>query len=204
MSTASALDITKGQQTVQDLALAAAGPAGGLVSRVCTGAQWLAEGELWKCMESLAPTGVANLAKAVRFGTEGITTRSGDRAMSPDDLDALTLFMQAIGLPTNKITDRTRIMGQLIQHEQDLKDKRAVVYKRFAEARRDHDYKGMKEARQEFKHINEVAKKLGFGTVNVGQLYKSANNQRQRERNATGGVITRRSNVNWVTRASNQ
>ena len=204
LSTASALDITKGQQTVQDLALAAAGPAGGLVSRVCTGAQWLAEGELWKGMESLAPTGVANLAKAVRFGTEGITTRSGDRAMSPDDLDALTLFMQAIGLPTNKITDRTRIMGQLIQHEQDLKDKRAVVYKRFAEARRDHDYKGMKEARQEFKRINEVAKKLGFGTVSVGQLYKSANNQRQRERNATGGVITRRSNVNWVTRASNQ
>ena len=165
----------------------------------------MALGDYWKAMEQILPNGLfSNGLKAARFATEGLTTKSGDRAIMPDDFDGMDLFMQVVGLPTSKITDRNRIQSNLIRHENTFDADADKIRADFRDARRAKDWKGMQEARKEWMELNDRRKAMGFRAVPVSQLSKASNDQAKRERRSVAGVISDRSNAGYLKSRENQ
>lgn len=196
---------TDGRANAEALALQLAGPAGGIAARASEAYKWMALGDYWKAMEQILPNGLfSNGLKAARFATEGLTTKSGDRAIMPDDFDGMDLFMQVVGLPTSKITDRNRIQGNLIRHENTFDADADKIRADFRDARRAKDWKGMQEARKEWMELNDRRKAMGFRAVPVSQLSKASNDQAKRERRSVAGVISDRSNAGYLKSRKNQ
>lgn len=196
---------TDGRANAEALALQLAGPVGGIAARASEAYKWMALGDYWKAMEQILPNGLfSNGLKAARFAAEGLTTKSGDRAIMPDDFDDMDLFMQVVGLPTSKITDRNRIQGNLIRHENTFDADADKIRANFRDARRAKDQKAMRDARKEWKELNDRRKAMGFRTVPLSQLYKASNDQAKRERRAVAGVISDRSNAGYLKRVDNQ
>lgn len=171
----------EGKEFWQDLVVAAMGPSGSLGDRAFRALQYGYQGELYKGVETIAPTGVANVMKAFRFGTEGVTTKSGDVHIPGEDFTLGELVAQAAGLPPNKITDRTRVMGSLINHEKWYDEKQDQINRDFKKAFKDRDHRAMMEARKRHRELNERRREEGFKIVPMSRLTKTATDQRKRE-----------------------
>ena len=171
----------EGKEFWQDLVVAAMGPSGSLGDRAFRALQYGYQGEYYKGVETMAPTGVANVMKAFRFGTEGVTTKAGDVHIPGEDFTLGDLVAQAAGLPPNKITDRTRVMGSLIRHEKWYDEKQDQINRDFKRAFKERDRRAMMEARKRHRELNERRREEGFKIVPMSRLTKTATDQRKRE-----------------------
>ena len=171
----------EGKEFWQDLVVAAMGPSGSLGDRAFRALQYGYQGEYYKGVETMAPTGVANVMKAFRFGTEGVTTKAGDVHIPGEDFTLGDLVAQAAGLPPNKITDRTRVMGSLIRHEKWYDEKQDQINRDFKQAFKERDRRAMMEARKRHRELNERRREEGFKIVPMSRLTKTATDQRKRE-----------------------
>ena len=171
----------EGKEFWQDLVVAAMGPSGSLGDRAFRALQYGYQGEYYKGVETMAPTGVANVMKAFRFGTEGVTTKAGDVHIPGEDFTLGELVAQAAGLPPNKITDRTRVMGSLIRHEKWYDEKQDQINRDFKRAFKERDRRAMMEARKRHRELNERRREEGFKIVPMSRLTKTATDQRKRE-----------------------
>lgn len=182
----------------------AMGPASSIGAKAFTAAQYLSTGDFWKAFEQVAPTGVANVSKALRMGTEGWTTRSGDVVIPADEVSLFELALQGAGFTTSRMSDRNRITAGLVRHEEKfdaMADRIRQDYRKAAKAK---DNAGMREARVEWQKMNEARKRQGFRPVQVGSLVKAARDQRKREGRVVGGVVSDRSNRGYLERASDR
>lgn len=187
-----------GRQAWYEFVGNAIGPAGTLGAKVAEGLRYAGVGDYWKGLEQIFPTGLANVAKAMRFGSEGITTRAGDVVVPGESFTVGELIAQGMGVTTMKVSDRTRIMGNVIRHEESLDAEADRIRQDFRKATKDRDLKARKKAMDEWKELSETRKRLGFNALKLNQLTKAATDQRKRERRAIGGVVSDRGNRNYL------
>lgn len=187
-----------GRQAWYEFVGNAIGPAGTLGAKVAEGLRYAGVGDYWKGLEQIFPTGLANVAKAMRFGSEGITTRAGDVVVPGESFTVGELIAQGMGVTTMKVSDRTRIMGNVIRHEESLDAEADRIRQDFRKAMKDRDLKARKKAMDEWKELSETRKRLGFNALKLNQLTKAATDQRKRERRAIGGVVSDRGNRNYL------
>ncbi len=187
-----------GRQAWYEFVGNAIGPAGTLGAKVAEGLRYAGVGDYWKGLEQIFPTGLANVAKAMRFGSEGITTRAGDVVVPGESFTLGELIAQGMGVTTMKVSDRTRIMGNVIRHEESLDAEADRIRQDFRKAMKDRDLKARKKAMDEWKELSETRKRLGFNALKLNQLTKAATDQRKRERRAIGGVVSDRGNRNYL------
>ena len=194
----------KGRDGWYELVGNAMGPASSIGAKAFTAGQYLSAGDYWKAIEQIAPTGLANVSKALRMGTEGWTTRSGDVVIPADEVSLFELALQGAGFTTSRMSDRNRITAGLVRHEEKfdvMADRIRQDYRKAAKAK---DTAAMREARIEWQKMNEARKRQGFRPVQVGSLVKAARDQRKREGRVVGGVVSDRSNRGYLERASDR
>ena len=178
------------------------GPFGGLTLKAADGINYMGSGDYQKGLEQLLPSGLANISKAERFASEGITTKAGDVVMKPEDIGALDAFMVALGLPTKPITDRNFLNAAKFQYDEFYNEKASDIKREYVRAYKEGDNAGLSEAREEWKTLQEARAKNGYTKQPLSNLLKAPQEQRKRERNVTGGVQYNKANRGFVKKTS--
>lgn len=177
---------SEGEDFWKDLVVSAMGPTGSLGERALRSFAYASQGDWAKGAEAVAPTGIANLMKAIRFSTEGVTTKAGDVHIPGEEFTLFDGIMQAAGLPTNKTTDRNRIMGSLIRHEEWFDGQQSQLVHDYKEAWKARDSKSMMRLRREFLELNKLRREQGFKPAKMSVMTKAPIKQRKRELQGQG------------------
>ena len=178
------------------------GPFGGLTLKGADAVNYIGAGDYQKGLEQLLPSGLGNILKAERYASEGITTRSGDVVMKPEDIGAIDAFMVALGLPTKPITDRNFLNAAKFQYDEFYNEKASEIKRAYVDAYKEGDNEGLGEARTEWNKLQESRTKNGYTKQPLSTLLKAPQEQKKRERNVTGGVQFNKANRGFVQKTS--
>jgi hypothetical protein len=175
-------DIELSRDGYAKVVTAAMGPfIGGIMPKVVDGVAQMANGEYYKGIETMAPTGLGQAMKGYRAGTEGLTKRNGEVILSPDEITFFDAFMQGIGLPTNTITDRQFINRTEIKYEQFYNDRTSDIKRDYISAYKSGNSEAMEEARQDWRDMQDSRRKNGFKIQPMSDLFKAPQAAMKRE-----------------------
>lgn len=179
--------------------MGALGPfLGGLLPKFADGLDMIGKGDYWKGSEQLLPKGFADLSKATRQATEGMSQRNGDTVMQPDEISLLATLSQAVGLPSTTLTERSFRASSKFKAEEHFKARSAQVKKEYTEAYRSGDQSALRDARKEWEHLQGVRKDYGYKPQPMSELLKAPQEKAKREKNTAGGVQFNRNNQGFV------
>ena len=187
-----------GRSNFQAGLAAALGPWTSLGDKAMRSAQYFANGDPYKAVETSMPTGLSNAMKAFRYGTEGATSKGGDKLIGSDKFSAIDLFQQALGFTPKQITDYNRVKGSMFRHERAFGDMADQIHKDFNEARRSGDTKAMAKAREEWKKLQDQRYTAGFKRQSMSLLLKNASAQGKRDRTRVNGIAVDKNNRRFV------
>jgi hypothetical protein len=197
------LDLTN-RDALTKVYVAMLGPSAALSLKFADGLGMMRQGNFYKGMEMLLPNGVSNVLKAGRFATEGVTMRSGDTVMGPEEVTILDAAFQAIGLPTDVITDRQRIQKVVAETDQFYEDRAAQVKRDYTKAFKNGDSSGMQDAREAWQELQDARTRNGYSRQAMSVLFRAPMQQAKRERGTTGGVEFSKTNRSFVERIAAQ
>jgi hypothetical protein len=120
------------------------GPAFGVADRLTQGAKLISEGEVERGLERMAPSGVANVMKGVRFSTEGANTLRGDPISG--DISAWNAGAQFFGLAPAEYTRQLEINASIKTTERRALKERTKLLRDYYIAARVGDSEGMSDA----------------------------------------------------------
>ena len=192
-----------GKDIAQRAALSALGAAGSLGAKQMDAAMAAANGDFQRAVQNFLPTGLANVAKALKMGSTGITTKSGDVAIPSSEFTAGELVMQALGIPLSKTAERNRMLDTTIRHEKNFDARADKIRKAYKDAARNSDAKGMREARRDFEQLRKDMKAESLRPLPISSLTKSVKAQRKREANMVNGVAATKANREFLKKWSN-
>lgn len=174
------------------------GPSAALSLQMADGLGMMRKGELYKGMEMMLPNGVANVMKANRYLTEGVSMRNGDTVMGPEEISMVDAAFQAVGLPTDTVTDRQRVQKVVADTDTFYKDKSAQVKHDYVKAFKAGDSGAMQDAREEWMRLQDSRARNGYSRQPLSNLFRAPMEQRKRERNVAGGVEFNKNNRRFV------
>ena len=174
------------------------GPTANLGLKFADGVGLMAQGQYYKGLEQTLPNGVANLMKGTRFAAEGITMRNGDVVLKPDEISMLDAAFQAVGLPTNTITDRQFTQKVVKEFDKYYSERTTEIKGDYVKASRNGDSAAMAEARDEWVKLQEARVANGYKRQPYSELYRAPMEALKRERNTAGGVEFGKSNRRLV------
>jgi hypothetical protein len=190
---------TMSRQGYAETLAAAMGPFfGGLLPRAVDGVGQVMSGDLYKGMEQLLPSGVANAFKAVRFATEGVTMRKGDVVMPPEDVAFIDAVFQGLGLPTNTITDRQFVANAKRTYDDYYKSTESGLLRKYAVAYRSGDMAGIQQAREEWNRLQESRVRNGYSRQPLSTLLRAPQEMTKRENQTAGGVAFAKNTKRFV------
>lgn len=170
------------------------GPTVGLGLKFADGLGMMSQGDYYKGLEQMLPNGVANVLKSGRFATEGITMRNGDVVLKPEEISMLDAAFQAVGLPTNTITDRQFTQKVVKEFDKYYKQRDTEIKGDYVEASRKGDSASMGDAIDEWNKLQASRVANGYKRQPYSDLYKAPMAAIKRERNVSGGVEFTKSN----------
>jgi len=192
-------DIELSRDGYAAVAIGLAGPTiGGVLPRMADGAGLMAKGDLWKGAEQMAPSGFANFSKSMRFNSQGVTQRNGDVALSSDEIGFLDVALQAVGLPTNTIQDRTWLAGAKFDADKFYNERTTQLKRSYADAVESNDPEAMRDAREAWQSTQVARRELGYKVQPLQDLLKAPAEKRKREAGMQGGVATTKANAGFV------
>jgi len=176
------------------------GPFGGLTLKAADGISLMGQGDYYKGLEQLMPTGVANAMKGFRFATEGVTSRRDDVLIPAEDISFAEAFMVGIGLPTKQLTDKQFLQNAKFEYEKFYNDKASEIKRAYARAYR--SGVGLSDARNDWEELQQSRVRNGFKRQSLSVLLKAPQEQAKRERSVVGGVQTNKANRGFVRQTS--
>ena len=195
-------DAKTNREALLEYMLAILGPAGALVARGATAKDYFAQGDYYKATEQVAPSFLTNVMKTYRLFTEGYTSKAGDVLVKPEDYDMSDAALQLFGFQPKTISDRGRIQGSLLRHQEAFESEKTRIYMDFKKARRERDAAGMAAARRELADLSKRSQAQGLKRYTYKDMLSAARAQSKRERNAIGGVASTKSNRRFLEEAS--
>jgi hypothetical protein len=186
-------------------AMGFAGPfAGGLMPNMADGVGLMAQGDYYKGLEKFMPNVVANSMKGYRFVTDGVTNKTGDLLMSPEDVKWTDGLMQSVGLPTTNLTERSYRAEEMYKTNQFFQNTQKNLAHKYEQSFKNGDADGMQEARQEFLQLQNARAAHGFTRLPLTTLTKDVEAQRKRERAVVGGVEATKQNIGFARELEDQ
>ena len=170
------------------------GPTASLGLKFIDGLGLMSQGDYYKGLEQMLPNGVANVLKSGRFATEGITMRNGDVVLKPEEISMLDAAFQAVGLPTNTITDRQFTQKVVKEFDKYYKQRDTEIKGDYVEASRKGDSASMGDAIDEWNKLQASRVANGYKRQPYSDLYKAPMAAIKREQNVSGGVEFTKSN----------
>lgn len=196
-------DITLSRKGVYEVAgTLLTGPFGGLLAKSADGLSYMGQGDYYKGIEQMLPTGLSNVLKGARVATEGVTSRTGDITLNADEISFLDGFMVALGLPTKTMTDRAFLQNVKYEFDQFYNDRASEVKREYVRAYRSGDGEALNEARQDWAKLQESRARNGYTRQPLSTLIKAPMEQAKRERNTIGGVAVNKANRGFVKQTS--
>lgn len=193
--------LSDGKEGANALLVGLAGPAAGLFARGAEGVPYFMQGDYSKAVERLIPSGFANVAKAARFGLEGISTKSGDIMVPGEKVSWLDMVFQGAGLPSNTLTDRNALVGSELRHSEWASQQLTRIRRDYEKAMRAGDRIRMKAiVREDLGELNKARLKMGYTSIPAKQLLRAAISQRKREREAVHGIKATGTNREFLKR----
>jgi hypothetical protein len=174
------------------------GPTAALSLKAADALGLVGKGEYYKGLEQALPSGFANAMKGYRFATEGITMRNGDVVLSPEEVSMVDAAFQAIGLPTNTITQRQYRQNVEKEFDKFFQTKATEIKGDYVNANREGDSAAMAEARQAWQEMQDARAKNGYTRQPMSELFKAIMAARKREASVVGGVETTKANKEFV------
>lgn len=175
-------DLEASRDGYKDILLGVAGPfVGGTLPKALDGVGLIGNGDYWKGLEMLLPRGFADVSKAMRFGTEGITKRNGDVVLSGDDVGVLAASAQLFGLPTKSITDNQMLRNSQFKADEFYRDRTTDLKRDYVQAYRSNDIEKMAKVRAKWMETQDARRALGYKVQPLSTLLKAPQEQRKRE-----------------------
>ena len=190
------LDLSSRSGVESAMAAVVGGPAGSLGLRAADGLSLIRDGQYYRGVEQLMPTGVTNAMKANRFAAEGVTRRNGDVLISSDEISGMQTFWQAIGFQPAELAVRQfrdRVKRETDEKFQGRADKIRGQYLR---AKDDPEVRA--KAREQWVELQDARGEAGYRRQPLSSLFRSEQSQRERERNTVGGIQFNRDTRRFV------
>jgi len=190
------LDLTS-RSGVESAAFSAfGGPAGGLTLRAIDGLNLMRDGQYYRGLEQLVPTGATNAMKAYRQATEGLTRRNGDVLISPEEISGMDTFWQAIGFQPTELS--VRQFRDRVKREADDAFKTRADRIRGEYLRAKDDPETRADARDRWTELQDARVEAGYRRQPLSSLLRADQSQRERERNTLRGIQFNRDTRRFV------
>jgi hypothetical protein len=178
------------------------GPAASMGLKFADALDLISKGNYYKGLEMAMPNGVANVMKAYRFPTQGITMRNGDLVMSPDEVSMIDAGFQLVGLPTSTVTDRQFTQKVVAEFDKFYAERAKDIKASYVESSRASDSAAMAEAREDWQKLQESRVRNGYKRQPMSELFRAPIEARKRERSVVGGVETTKAKRRFVEQVS--
>jgi len=162
---------------------------GGLLPKVIDGIGLMTQGNYYKGLAALAPTGLGNAVKAFELLDKGVVKRNGDVVLSADDISTLDAMSQALGLPTNKITDKQFIMSSEFKADKFYSERTTELKTEYTQAFRKGDTEEMGDIRRKWEDTQLARVRNGLKRQPISELFRAPQEQLKRQRDIKGGIV---------------
>jgi len=149
------VDFQSGEAGAQDILMGLVGPAGTTGVNFFRAAEYFKQGDVLKGIEYSVPKGIRSVAESYRLATEGYTTKMGTVIVDPREMDARSLLLNAMGLPSSEINRIKWTRGQQFELEQYFNTESSKIRKQYIEATKKRDRASQAELRQEFRDLQK-------------------------------------------------
>lgn len=133
---------------VKNMVAGLLGPAVSQGLKVADGIGAIKNGDYYKGVEKMMPSGVANGMKAFRVANDGYTLKNGDVMFKPDDINGAVLALDALGLPSSQMKNMEWLRSQQYQIGKFYNDRSKTIERDYLKAFKDGDTDAMMEARE--------------------------------------------------------
>jgi hypothetical protein len=117
------------------------------------GTELVAEGQVYRGVETMLPKALKDAMKAVRYASEGVTSTRGDLVTDTDAMDEL---LQAIGFTPAEVAKQYDVNRALKDREQHILDRRKALLAAYAMALRQDDQDAALEVRRKIMAFNKA------------------------------------------------
>lgn len=170
-----------------------AGPLGGITKNFYVGSQRVADGQVWRGVETMLPTFAKNGMKSLRYATQGVNTLRGDPIIT--DPSAAEDILQALGFRPTRLAEQQRVNSALYSYQQHIQDRRSSLMNAFALALRQEDNDARATVLAKIRAFNQKYPEIA---VRPGNLRASLRARARYSQQATGGIALNRRLANRV------
>jgi len=145
------------------------------------------EGYYDRALEKAMPVAARNIAKAIRYYTDGVLTKDGKPIT--EDLDAYELFMQAFGFTPTQVQKASARAGARKEIVNEVIERRQALFKNAYAAWSQGDQEGYIKALQDISKWNKTQTAAEFNaTIDWDELEQSFKQRGRAEEEALDGV----------------
>ena len=137
------------------------GPAYGIATKIQRGSNMIRDGEVERGIETMLPSGLGNVMRGIRIGTEGANTLRGDPITG--DVNAWNAFAQMFGFAPADYTKQLEINARLKGIDKSVNDQKTKLLRQYYTAQRTYDMDGMQDIREKLDKL--YGKHPGLGSV---------------------------------------
>ena len=129
------------------------GPAIGVALRVLDGAKKIADGQVERGVEQMAPTFLANVLKANRYGSEGFKTLRGDEVVK--EANGYEVAMQMIGFAPQSYIEQIQQNTALKTKDKYVQETKTKLLRKLYVAMRESDQREYDEIMDDLRELGE-------------------------------------------------
>lgn len=175
------IDLTTQAGVYQAIGALAGGAAGGMTAKMADGLAQMMSGDIYRGLESTMPKGVADMLKAGRIATGGLTRRNGDVLLGSDDVSEIGQFWAALGMPSAQVAETYQKQQYNKDLETNFADRSTKIRNQYTKAARERDTAAMADARSAWTKLQAARKNNGLKPQPLSSLLSAPRDQRLRE-----------------------
>lgn len=135
------------------------GPVYGVATKIQRGVNMIGDGEVQRGIETMVPTGLGNVMRGIRLGTEGANTLRGDPIVG--DVNAWNAFAQMFGFAPADYTKQLEINARLKGIDKSVNEEATKLRRQYNTALRTYDIDGAQDVREKLQKLYDKHPKLG-------------------------------------------
>ena len=135
------------------------GPVYGVATKIQRGVNMIGDGEVQRGIETMVPTGLGNVMRGIRLGTEGANTLRGDPIVG--DVSAWNSFAQMFGFAPADYTKQLEINARLKGIDKSVNEQATKLRRQYNTALRTYDIDGAQDVREKLQKLYDKHPKLG-------------------------------------------
>jgi hypothetical protein len=134
-----------------------------------------------------------DIIRSARLTDEGLTTKSGSTVFKPEDIASWDVALQALGVPSRTLSERSAAVGAVEGAKRDVKGRRDELTRAYVKARRSGDQAALARIQADIREFNAARRSRGEPQLKQKDLLQSFKNrqQYQQEVNPQGVRLTK-------------